>query len=102
MGINKKYLEKYNEAYANIPETITPINFLPSSPYYHQEEWRVVSPLFIPGVLPDTYLISNTGKVFSKLRSPSYPNGSIMKPSINGHGYRQINLRSVEGKNICV
>ena len=102
MGINKRYLEKYDKAYAGIPATISPIEFTPESPYYHQEEWREVLPMFIPGVLPHTYWISSWGRVYTNLRSPNYPNGGEMKPSVNGKGYYQINLKSVDGKKICV
>lgn len=102
MGINKRYIEKFNEAYMNIPETIIPIEFVPDSPYYHNEEWREVLQMFIPMVLPHTYWISNMGRVYSNLRSPKYPNGGIMIHSINKHGYHQINLQSIDKKKIGV
>ena len=102
MGINKRYLEKYDKAYAGIPETIPAISFVPSSPYYDQEEWREVLPMFVPGVLPHTYWISSWGRVYSNLRSPNYPNGGIMAHSINKRGYHQINLQSVDKKKIGI
>lgn len=82
---------------------IIPFEFEQSSPYYHQEEWREVLPIFVPGVKPATYWISNYGRVYTNLKSPTYPNGGIMIHSINQKGYHQINLRSEDGKrNICV
>lgn len=102
MGINKRYVEKFEKAYTGIPEIISPIEFLPTSPYYHMEEWREVLPLFVPGVLPQTYWVSSYGRVYSNLRSPKYPNGGIMVHSINPKGYHQINLQSTEGKKIGI
>lgn len=102
MGINTKLIAKYEEAYRGIPETIVPIEFLPDSPYYHKEEWREVLPMFVPGVLPHTYWVSNYGRVYTKLRSPIYPNGGIMAHSINQRGYHQINLKTTDGGKACV
>ena len=102
MGINTKFIVKFDEAYKDIPATIVPIEFLPSSPYYHMEEWREVLPMFVPGVVPHTYWISSHGRIYTSLRSPSYPNGGIMSHSINQRGYHQINLKSLYGKKICV
>ena len=102
MGINNRYMAKYDEAYKDLKETIIPFEFLPSSPYYHQEEWREVLQIFIPRVLPQTYWISSHGRVYTNLRSPNYPNGGIMKHSINQRGYHQINLMSVDKKKIGV
>lgn len=102
MGINTKCIAKFEEAYKDIPETIIPFEFVPTSPYYHMEEWREVLPMFVPGVVPHTYWISNHGRVYTNLRSPNYPNGGIMVYSINQRGYHQINLKSVDGKKIGV
>ena len=102
MGINLRYAKKFEEAFKDIPETIIPIEFEEWSPYYHQEEWREVIPLFVPGVLPNTYWISSMGRVYTNLRSPNYPNGGFMKPSINSKGYHQINLKSVDGNKIGI
>lgn len=102
MGINKRYIDKYNEAYKNLKQRINPIEFLPGSEYYHKEEWKLVLSCYIPGVLEDTYFISNYGRIYTKLKSPSYPNGGIMKPSINNKGYHQINLRGIYGQKICI
>ena len=100
MGINKKYLEKYDELYKDL-KTINPaIYFDPSSQYYHQEEWRYILPMYVPGVLPNMYMISNHGRLYTFVKSPSYPNGGIMKPSHNNHGYQQLNLKSIDGKKI--
>lgn len=102
MGVNKRYLEKFDKAYAGIPATIRPIEFMPDSPWYHQEEWREVLPMFVPDVLPHTYWISSWGRVYSALQSPKYPEGSILAHSINQKGYHQINLQSVYGKKIGI
>lgn len=102
MAINTKCIVKYEEAYKDLQETIIPFEFLPTSPYYHMEEWREVLPQFVPGVLLHTYWVSNHGRVYSNLRSPKYPNGGIMAHSINQRGYHQINLQSVECKKIGI
>lgn len=102
MGINKKVVEKFTKAYEGIPATKPAIEFMEGSPYYHQEEWREVLQMFVPGVLPGMYFISNMGRVYTKVRSPLYPNGGIMKHSINPKGYHQINLQSVDGKKIGI
>lgn len=102
MGINKRYMKKFDEAYKNLKAITSPIEFIESSPYYHQEEWREVLPCFIPGVLPNTYWISTFGRVYSNLKSPNYPNGGIMTHSINSKGYHQINLQSIDKRKICV
>lgn len=102
MGINKRYIKKFDQAYKGIPETIIPIEFVPTSPYYHIEEWREILQMFIPGVLPHTYWISNMGRVYSNLKSKHYPNGGILNHSINEHGYHQVNLQSIDKKKIGV
>jgi hypothetical protein len=102
MGINKRYVAKFDEAYKDLKEIISPIEFEPNSPYYHQEEWREVLPCYVPGVVPSTYWISNMGRVYTNLKSPIYPNGGIMKHSINQKGYHQINLKSVHGNKIGI
>lgn len=102
MGINNKYISKFEEAYKDLQETVIPFEFIPSSPYYHQESWREVLPMFVPGVVPHTYWISNLGRVYTNLKSPNYPNGGIMVHSINQRGYHQINLKSVDGKKIGI
>ena len=102
MGLNKRYLEKYEKAYAGLPEIRGAIDFEPTSPYYHMEEWRDVLPRYVPGVLENTYKISTHGRVYTNLRSPSYPNGGIMAHSINARGYHQINLKTIDGGKTCV
>lgn len=102
MGINKKVVEKFTKAYEGIPEKVSPIEFMEASPYYHQEEWREVLPMFVPGVKPGMYFISNMGRVYTKVTSPKYPNGGIMKHSINQRGYHQINLQSTDGRKIGI
>ena len=102
MSINKKVIDKFTKAYEGIPATKPAIQFMEGSPYYHQEEWREVLQMFVPGVLPGMYYISNMGRVYTKVSSPIYPNGGIMKHSINQKGYHQINLRSVDKKKIGI
>lgn len=102
MGVNNKFMSKYEEAYKDLQSIRQPIEFVENSPYYHQEEWRPVLPIFVPDVLPDTYWISNHGRVYSALRSPSYPNGGIMSHSINAKGYHQINLQKTDKRKACV
>lgn len=102
MGINNKVVEKYEKAYARLPEIKGVIDFEPSSPYYHMEEWRDVLPRYIPGVLENTYKVSTHGRVYTNLRSPNYPNGGIMAHSINQKGYHQLNLKTSDGRKTCV
>lgn len=102
MSINKKCIEKYEKAYEGLRETITPIEFMPDSPYYHMEEWREVLPMFVPGVLPHTFWVSNYGRVYSSLKSTLHPNGGIKAHSINSKGYHQVDLKAVDGSRICV
>lgn len=102
MGINLSCIKKYEKAYEGLQATISPIEFTPDSPYYHKEEWREVLPMFVPGVLPATYWVSNYGRVYTKLKSPIYPNGGIMAHSINQRGYHQINLKTSDGGKVCV
>lgn len=102
MSINKKVIDKFTKAYEGIPATKPAIQFMEGSPYYHQEEWREVLQMFVPGVLPGMYYISNMGRVYTKVSSPIYPNGGIMKHSINQKGYHQINLQSVDKKKIGI
>ena len=101
MSINKKIIDKYKNAYKDLKAPIQPIIFDESSPCFYQELWKWVDPKLVPDVIPNTYKISNYGKVYSLFKENKYGNG-IMEPSKNQHGYRQINLRSIYGKNICV
>lgn len=101
MGINNKIVEKYEKAYAGLPEIRGAIDFEPTSPYYHMEEWRDVLPRYVPGVLENTYKISTHGRVYSNLRSPQHPNGGIIAHSINARGYHQINLKTIDGGKTC-
>ena len=101
MGINKKLIEKYEKAYSGLPEIRGAIDFEPTSPYYHMEEWRDVLPRYVPGVLENAYKISTHGRVYSNLRSVHYPNGGIKAHSINQRGYHQIDLRTNNGR-VCV
>ena len=55
----------------------------------------------VPDVLPYTYKVSNHGKVYSLFKEKKYGNG-LMEPSKNQHGYRQVNLRNIHGRNTCV
>lgn len=102
MGINKKLIEKYEKAYSGLPEIRGAIDFEPTSPYYHMEEWRDVLPRYVPGVLENAYKISTHGRVYSNLKSTINPNGGIKAHSINQRGYHQIDLKTVDGGRICI
>lgn len=102
MGINKRYITKFQLSYNNIPETIIPIEFDKSSPYFYKEEWREVLPLFVPGVLLHSYWISNHGRIYSNIKSPYYPNGGLLIHSVNNKGYHQINLQNVNKQKIGI
>lgn len=102
MGVNNKFMSKYEEAYKDLQPIRQPIEFVENSPYYHQEEWRPVLPIFVPDVLPDTYWVSNHGRVYSSLKSTIHPNGAIKAHSINGKGYHQVDLKKTDGKRACV
>lgn len=62
------------------------------------EEWR-----FIPNC-DNLYMISNLGRVKSLRRKMKRGSGiwdkpiKIMTPPINGHGYQQVTLFSIDGK----
>ena len=101
MSINKKIIDKYKLAYKNLIDVKPGISFDETSPYYREEIWKWVDPILVPGVLEYTYKVSNHGRVYSMFREKKYKDG-LMSPSLNQHGYRQVNLRSVDGKNICV
>lgn len=66
--INKRYLEKFKEAYKDVPVLVKPISFMPDSEYYHQEEWKDVSPMYVPGVIPGIYKVSTFGNVYTSLK----------------------------------
>lgn len=101
MALNTYLIEKYEKAYEGLKQITQPFTFIPTSPYYHQEEWRVIMPCYVPGILPDTYWISTHGRVYSTLRSPNHPNGGFISPSKNAHEYSQVNLNSTNGR-ICL
>lgn len=101
MGINKRYIQKYIEAYKDLPPIIRPISFLPDAPCYRQEEWREISDRYIPGIRSG-YYISTYGRIYSTIKSPNHPNGGFISCCKNEHGYYQTNLNSIDGKRICV
>lgn len=102
MGINKNDIVKYEVAYSGLKE-LSPAIFIPNTPLFDidQEWWLPVLDRYVPGVREGAYEISTFGRVLTHTRSPKYPNGGIMSPSINTHGYYQINLLSVDGRKIC-
>lgn len=100
MGVNTRYLEKYNQAYKNNKTLIQAIYFSKESPYYYEEIWLPVLGIYVPEVIEGVYYISNYGRIYTKIKSPKYPNGSIMTHSINAHGYHQINLQSINHRKI--
>lgn len=102
MGINKDNIDKYEVAYQGLKE-IVPAITIPNIPLFdpNQEWWLPVLDRYVPGVKEGMYEISTFGRVFSHIRSPKYPNGGIMIPSTNAHGYYQINLSGVNTRKIC-
>lgn len=100
MSINRRFLDKYDEAYQDLIRVTAPIEFEPWSEHYHEEEWRDILPCYVPGVIPGAYKISTHGRVYTNIKSPAYPNGGIMAHSINQRGYHQINLMSTDGRKI--
>lgn len=102
MGINRKIVEKYKVAYQGLQEIVPAISIPGLSMIDEYDEWWLpVSGRYVPGVREGMYEISTYGRVFTHIKSPFYPNGGIMMPSINAHGYLQINLLSVDGRKIC-
>src|SRR5574344_1274014 len=104
MGINKKYAEKFTKAYEGLEAMHAPIYFFKDSENYHKEEWREIIQKYIPNVMMHCYFVSTYGKVYSSLKSPKYPNGGLLIPSVNEHGYYQLNLQNQYNskERICV
>lgn len=104
MGINKKYAEKFTKAYEGLEAMHAPIYFFKDSENYHKEEWREIIQKYIPNVMMHCYFVSTYGKVYSSLKSPKYPNGGLLIPSVNEHGYYQLNLQNQYNskEKICV
>ena len=103
MAINPKYAQKYDEAYANIPAT-QPAFIMPEfdSIYGNEDEWWIdISPLYIPGVIPGAYSISNFGRIRANFANTRHGPNTILVATPNAKGYLQINLRSIYGTNIC-
>ena len=71
---------------------IQPFTFIPSSPYYHQEEWRVIMPCYILGIEPNRYWISTYGRVYDTKSTNKYPNGHFKKIYKNYKGYSCVSL----------
>lgn len=102
MGINKRYMsEEILNHFSNIKTSVNGLVFEKDNPEYYAELWLPITDMYVPGILYGAYWISNHGRVYTSLRSPNYPNGGIMSPSCNQHGYLQINLKSSNGKIIC-
>lgn len=101
MALSQNLIEKYNVAYENAVPMEYAVTFDPSSPYYREEVFVWIMPMYVPDVLEWTYEISNYGRIFSHLKCPTRPNGGIMSPSVNGKGYRQINLKGHHTNKIC-
>ena len=102
MSINNKILDKYTILYDGLKPVKDPIKFFENSPHYMEERWLYVSSRYIPDVMDNVYMVSDYGRIYSYRKSPSYPNGGIMKPSVNGKGYNQINLNTEDGIKKCV
>lgn len=103
MSINPKYAQKYDEAYAGIPMNIAAFETPEYNSVYGEENewWLDVQPMYVPEVIPGAYSISNFGRVRRNKCTMQFPNGQILALNPNARGYLQINLRSVDGKNIC-
>lgn len=102
MSINKKFMEKYDAAYAGIPATVPAVYSPDFDPVYgpKDEWWLDISPMYIPGVIPGAYSISNYGRIRRNKSTLNYPNGQILSANRNGHGYYQINLQGTNGQKI--
>lgn len=78
-------------------ELIKPFYYCGDSPEKRPiitEEWRWITDKVVPYVLPNRYLISNFGNVYSIKRQ------SLMAINYNGN-YRQVMLYGTHGKTIC-
>lgn len=103
MSINPKYAQKYDEAYAGIPMNIAAFETPEYNSVYGEENewWLDVQPMYVPGVIPGAYSISNYGRIRGNFANTRHGPGAILVATPNTRGYLQINLRSVDGKNIC-
>lgn len=99
MGINTKYIKKYIKAYKDI-NVRKGLIFSLDSKLFYEEEWLPIIDQCVPNIIENAYYISNYGKIYTTIKSPKYPNGGIMKPSYNAHGYQQINLLSKDHRKI--
>lgn len=103
MSINPKYAQKYDEAYAGIPMNIAAFETPEYNSVYGEENewWLDVQPMYVPGVIPGAYSISNYGRIRGNFANTRHGPGAILVATPNTRGYLQINLRSVDGKKIC-
>ena len=101
MSMNQKIINKYKNAYKDLQPIIPAIEFDKESEYYDEEYWLPVSNLYVPNVIENVYKISTHGRVYSEFKAKKFNNG-FLEPSLNSHNYRQVNLRSIYNKNICV
>ena len=103
MSINPKYAQKYDEAYAGIPMNRAAFETPEYNSVYGEENewWLDVQPMYVPGVIPGAYSISNYGRIRANFANTRHGPGAILVATPNTRGYLQINLRSVDGKNIC-
>lgn len=102
MPINKKSIEKYEKAYAGIPASIPAFTSpIVDAIYDNKDEWWLdILPMYVPGVIPGAYSVSNYGRIRRNKCTVNYPNGQILSANRNGHGYYQINLQGVNGQKI--
>lgn len=91
MGINKKHLAIYEEAYKDLPAIIRPIEFLPGSEYYHIEEWKMMTSKYIPGLCDNMYMISSHGRIYNMITN------SFVNQCIGNHKYRTVHLKKQDG-----
>ena len=80
MSINPKYAQKYDEAYAGISMNIAAFETPAYNSVYGEENewWLDVQPMYVPGVIPGAYSVSNYGRIRRNKCTANYPNGQIL------------------------
>ena len=89
MSINPKYAQKYDEAYAGIPMNIAAFETPEYNSVYGEENewWLDVQPMYVPGVIPGAYSISNYGRIRGNFANTRHGPGAILvaTPQENTH-----------------
>lgn len=80
MSINPKYAQKYDEAYAGIPMNIAAFETPEYNSVYGEENewWLDVQPMYVPGVIPGAYSISNFGRIRANFANTRHGPGAIL------------------------